>query len=176
MNNEYDDSVVGNVINSYRELGSIAKVAAALGLSTVKVRKILITHGLWESKTSKAICEKYAMGITTEAIAYSLGTSVNNVLAYTPYDRGIYLKENRSEDSINSSNYRARKKSASQNQVYSSSTGNRGIAHSDSVIDDCDVPYVVHLELNFGDDLSDNEVHILKDYCHCSNGRSITRY
>ena len=49
------------------------------------------------------------------------------------------------------------------------------MACSDSIIDDCDVPYVVHLELDFGDDLSDNEVHILKDYCHCSNGRSITR-
>ena len=173
MNNEYDDSVVGDVIDSYRELGSISKVAAALGLSTVKVRKILITHGLWESKTSKAIGDMYALGVPPQFIAYDLGTSINNVLAYTPYDRGVYLKETRSADSVNSAKYRDRKKSASEGQVYTRS--NRGSDGKSYHIDDCDVPFVVHIELDFGEDLSLRDRQILIDYGDCSNGRKITR-
>ena len=43
---------VREVIRLYSSNNSILETARAAGLSTVKVRKILITEGLWESDTS----------------------------------------------------------------------------------------------------------------------------
>ena len=80
----------------------------------------------------------YALGVPSHYIAYSLGTFINNVLAYIPYDRGIYFKETRSADSENSAKYRDRKKVASEGQVYILS--NRGKDGKSYHIDDCDVP------------------------------------
>ena len=40
---------VESVIASYAKNNSILKTAKETGISTVKVRKILITEGLWES-------------------------------------------------------------------------------------------------------------------------------
>ena len=57
-------------------------------MSTVKVRKILITEGLWESDTSIKIGNLLAQGLTTEEIAEKLYMSVKNVQAYMPYERG----------------------------------------------------------------------------------------
>ena len=51
-------------------------------MSTVKVRKILITEGLWESDTSIKIGNLLAQGLTTEEIAEKLYMSVKNVQAY----------------------------------------------------------------------------------------------
>ena len=45
------------VIEAYRRLGSVKAVAEYLGVSVVKVRRILITAGLWRSERSNAILD-----------------------------------------------------------------------------------------------------------------------
>ena len=73
---------VKEVIDSYTINQSILETAKATGISTVKVRKILITEGLWQSNTSIKIGELLSQGMTTEEIADRLYMSVKNVQAF----------------------------------------------------------------------------------------------
>ena len=57
---------VESVIASYAKNNSILETAKDTGISTVKVRKILITEGLWESDTSLKIGDLLKHGMTTE--------------------------------------------------------------------------------------------------------------
>ena len=75
---------VESVIASYANNNSILETARETGISTVKVRKILITEGLWESDTSLKIGDLLKRGMTTEEIADTLYMSVKNVQAYNP--------------------------------------------------------------------------------------------
>ena len=43
------------IIASYKENGSVKKTAEELGTSVIKVRRVLITEGLWSSATSRTI-------------------------------------------------------------------------------------------------------------------------
>ena len=46
------DELIDEIIQAYQSTHSILETAQIIGVSTVKVRKILITEGLWESDTS----------------------------------------------------------------------------------------------------------------------------
>ena len=70
---------VESVIASYAKNNSILETAKDTGISTVKVRKILITEGLWESDTSLKIGDLLKRGMTTEEIADTLYMSVKNL-------------------------------------------------------------------------------------------------
>ena len=105
------------VIDSYISNNSILETAKATGVSTVKVRKILITEGLWESDTSIKIGELLKQGMTTEEIANTLYMSIKNVQAYMPYERGVYGGEEPSKEAIRSDKYRNRMKKAASMQV-----------------------------------------------------------
>lgn len=83
-------TLVNEVIKVYSSNNSILETAKATGISTVKVRKILITEGLWESDTSIKIGSLLQQGMTTEQIAETLYMSVKNVQAYMSYKRGVY--------------------------------------------------------------------------------------
>lgn len=116
---------VKSVVGSYLENNSILETAKATGLSTVKVRKILITEGLWQSDTSKQIKELLNRGMTTAEIAGTLYMSVKNVQAYMPYERGVYGGEDLSKDAIRSDKYRNRMKQAASMQVLKSTDKNK---------------------------------------------------
>ncbi|MBO5155065.1 MAG: hypothetical protein J6C00_12060 [Eubacterium sp.] len=105
------------VVDSYTTNNSILETAKATGVSTVKVRKILITEGLWESDTSIKIGELLNEGMTTEEIANTLYMSIKNVQAYMPYERGVYGGEELSKEAIRSDKYRNRMKKAASMQV-----------------------------------------------------------
>lgn len=105
------------VIDSYISNNSILETAKATGVSTVKVRKILITEGLWESDTSIKIGELLKQGMTTEEIANTLYMSIKNVQAYMPYERGVYGGEELSKEAIRSDKYRNRMKKAASMQI-----------------------------------------------------------
>ena len=70
---------VEQIIKLYAGNNSILETAKAIGVSTVKVRKVLITEGLWESDTSIKIGEFLKQGLTTEEIANTLYMSVKNI-------------------------------------------------------------------------------------------------
>ena len=45
------------IIDVYKETGSVKETAERLGTYPIKVRRVLITEGMWESKTSIQIGE-----------------------------------------------------------------------------------------------------------------------
>lgn len=115
---------VKSVIASYENNNSVLETAKETGISTVKVRKILITEGLWESDTSLKIGDLLKRGMTTEEIADTLYMSVKNVQAYMPYERGVYGGEELSKEAIRSDKYRNRMRKAAAMQVIRSNAGN----------------------------------------------------
>ena len=111
------DELIDEIIQAYQATNSILETAKIIGVSTVKVRKILITEGLWESDTSNKIGALLKQGYQTEEVAKILCMSVKNVQAYMPYERGTYGGTQISGDAIRSGNYRNRMKSAAGMQV-----------------------------------------------------------
>lgn len=111
------DKQIDEIIQSYQSIHSILETAKIIGVSTVKVRKILITEGLWESDTSNKIGALLKQGYSTEEVAKILCMSVKNVQAYMPYERGTYGGTQISGDAIRSGNYRNRMKNAAGMQV-----------------------------------------------------------
>ena len=111
------ENQVAETVRLYLTNNSILETARATGMSTVKVRKILITEGLWESDTSRKIGTLLNQGLTTEEIAETLYMSVKNVQAYMPYERGIYRGDELSQDAVRADRYRNRMKIAASMQV-----------------------------------------------------------
>ena len=108
---------VSKIIALYESNHSVLKTAEVAGMSTVKVRKILITEGLWESETSVRVGTLLNRALSTEEIAERLHISIKNVQAYMPYERGLYGTENASADAVRAERYRSRIKQAASMQV-----------------------------------------------------------
>ena len=83
-------SVYQEVIDSYKDTGSILETAEQVGISKVKVQRILITEGMWTSKSSDLIGHYYSQKLSTAEIAKLLNMSIKNVQAYIPYSKGEY--------------------------------------------------------------------------------------
>lgn len=116
-------TLVKSIIDSYHTNHSILKTAKATGASTVKVRKVLITEGLWESDTSIKIGALLKQGLTTEEIAKTLWMSIKNVQAYMPYERGLYGGDELSQEAVRADKYRNRMKKAASMQVVKKKKG-----------------------------------------------------
>lgn len=165
---------VKEIINLYSINRSILETSKAIGVSTVKIRKILITEGLWESDTSIKIGNLLKQGLTTEEIAETLHMSVKNVQAYMPYERGIYRGEGLSLEAIRSEKYRNRMKNAASMQVVKRTQGEDMSKRMKDMTDektaktrgnDNDKPEILrlHLELDMKF-VDDEELQILKKY------------
>jgi len=109
------ETVYQEIIKTYLDKRRIEAVAAALNVSEVKVRKVLITEGLWSSPTSTRVKYYYEQGITSEKIAELLHTTVKAVQQYMPYSKGIYRGDYPSEDARYSAEYRERIRIAKEN-------------------------------------------------------------
>lgn len=118
MAKKISESIWEDVVQAYIDTGSILDTAAKCKVSTVKVRKILITEGLWSSKTSEQIDELLKNGFNSAQVAEKLCMSIKNVQAYMPYERGVY-DEDRSVDAVRSGRYRDRMKVAAGMQKVS---------------------------------------------------------
>ncbi|MCQ2432474.1 MAG: hypothetical protein MJ175_07720 [Clostridia bacterium] len=104
-----DTELYTAIISTYKDTGSVSRTADILGTNNLRVRRVLITEGLWSSKTSKAIGELYAQGMSVADIAKRLIISEKNVQSYLPYTKGMYTEDDRSNDGIRSKRYRTRK-------------------------------------------------------------------
>lgn len=110
------DELYELIVDEYKKTGSVKKVVENLGSNTIKVRRVLITEGLWESETSKSVGELYKNGKSVKEIAGILCMSEKNVQSYMPYTRGAYGGE-KSNDAIRSEEYRGRMQNAANNQA-----------------------------------------------------------
>lgn len=103
-----DDFLYESIIVSYLETQSVLKTARALSVSEVKVRRVLLTEGLWSSRTSLQIEHYRRKNMTAAQIADVLHTTEKAVQQYLPYERGIYNKAARTADALHSAQYRER--------------------------------------------------------------------
>lgn len=102
------------IIDSYLETGSVLKTSRALSVSEVKVRRVLLTEGLWSSRTSLQVQHYYNQNMTASQIARLLHTTEKAVQQYMPYERGMYNKEDRTTDAQHSAIYRERMRRAKE--------------------------------------------------------------
>ena len=122
-----DRKIYDRVVEAYRSLGSVGEVVKSVGLSEVKVRRILITEGLWSSRTSRQIASLLEEGLATQEIADRMQTSVKAIEAYLPSRRGVYDEEDRSIAAIRSEEYRRRNEAALQKQVSHAKDGSHSM-------------------------------------------------
>ncbi|MBE5838891.1 IS1096 element passenger TnpR family protein [Butyrivibrio sp.] len=109
------DDLYDLIIEEYHKTGSVSQVAENLNTNKIKVRRVLITEGLWESRSSKQVGELFAQGMSVKEIAKELCMSEKNVQSYMPYTRGAY-GGSKSNDAERSGEYRARQISAETKQ------------------------------------------------------------
>lgn len=84
----------------YTEKMSLQAIADALSLNPIKVRKLLITAGVYESDTAKLVqqtfntlreTQSYSAAVTSTMSALQL--SRPSVTSYLPYEKGVYFPE-----------------------------------------------------------------------------------
>ncbi len=72
------------------------KEVHGIGLSTAKIRKILITGGLWSTERSREVAELYEQYGSVGRVAEELGLSAGLVATYLPYQKTVYDLEEKS--------------------------------------------------------------------------------
>jgi len=103
--------LVETVCFKYKPGVSVRAIAKEMELSPMKVRKILITGGVYSTDLSTEIGELYKDGKTVSEIAELLYTTTANVNSYLPYERIIYNMEERSTEADRQARYRERLRS-----------------------------------------------------------------
>ncbi|MCD8225313.1 MAG: plasmid pRiA4b ORF-3 family protein [Clostridiales bacterium] len=110
---EVTNELYAQVIEDYEETHSVRKTARNCHTSMVTAQRILITAGLWSSKSSRQIKGLLDQGMTADQIAQELSLTKDAVYAYMPYSRGNYgVKQ--TEDAQYSRDYRKRMKAAEE--------------------------------------------------------------
>lgn len=158
------------IIEEYQRNGSVGYTAEILNVNKTKVRRVLITHGLWSSKTSREIGELHNQGLTVKEIAAELCLSEKAVQTYLPYTR--VFKSNNMNDAQRCKNYRTRKESAVSRQV--SRCGKGGIVMLNNTIKTSrQLPKAlkIHLELDLSN-LSKTDKETLHKYAGMEMGIS----
>lgn len=79
--------VIGGI---YAKTGELSKTAEEIGLSPIKVKKILITGGLYENDTAKEVLRLYEDGHSPFEIQEITGLGKSAVNGYLPYTKAPY--------------------------------------------------------------------------------------
>ena len=99
----------------YTDKMSLQAIADALALNPIKVRKLLITAGVYESDTAKLVqqtfntfreTQDYSTAVTSTMAALQL--SRPSVTSYLPYEKGVYFPEDAEAENISAGAERQR--------------------------------------------------------------------
>lgn len=108
------DAIQGDLIclavNEYNRSENVRAVAKTIGISPMKVRKLLITAGAYKTELSEEIASLYAEGISINDIAVLLNMSFASVSSYLPYNHAAYKLPDRSVNADSAARARSRKK------------------------------------------------------------------
>ena len=100
-----------DIVEAYKTCKSITKIARKLKVSEERVRRTLISEGLWTSRSAAPIVQLFREGKTVPEIAEKLTISEKTVQSYIPYSKGMYGGE-RSDSAKRSVEYRDRMRKA----------------------------------------------------------------
>ena len=99
----------------YTDKTSLQAIADALSLNPIKVRKLLITAGVYESDTAKLVrqtfntlreTQNYSTAVTSTMAALRLSHA--SVTSYLPYEKGVYFPETAEAENISAGAERQR--------------------------------------------------------------------
>lgn len=161
---------IEKVVRVYTKTGSISETALQTEISATKVRKILITEGLWSSTRSLQIRELANQGKSSAEIAEALQISMVMVRNYLPYKKGLYDEPEKTDTALRSMKYRTRNRtyaeksrSREQQKPEALPAGQEVAAYGEKK-----VPYamLLHLELRESqlDSMPANTAKILAKY------------
>lgn len=107
---EVQAELIEAIATEYSSGSSIRTVAKTFSLSPMKVRKLLITGGVYSTEYSEQIAALYKDGKTVAEIAEILHTTTANINSYLPYERIVYKMDEKSVEADRQQRYRDRKK------------------------------------------------------------------
>ena len=98
-----------DIVKEYKKEKNITKTAQKAKISPSKVKKILITEGVYECPLSKKIAEMRLEGLSKKIICKRLNISPNLYSANSPYEKGEYNSSNPSHNALKIRRYRKNK-------------------------------------------------------------------
>ena len=157
--------VLDRIVAEFKNGTPIKEIAKKLGISEVKVRRVLITEGLWHSFTSDEVIKLVNEGFSTAEIAEKQQKPLKTVQAYMPYSRGEY-GQTQTYNAEQSKKFRERNKEFAKKQpvrsevremksidIWKEKEGYSGDGHK-----------VLKLHMELIADVDDREEGILKKY------------
>lgn len=108
-----DQDLYQRIIAAFKQTGSVDSTAQLCGTYAIKVRKVLITEGLWHSKKSDAVNALRERGYSVSEIAEALGMEEKNVQFYLPYT-GNHMSGERTDSSERVAVFRQRSRNAAE--------------------------------------------------------------
>lgn len=110
------EELIEIVSEVYKETGELKLTAERFNMSPLKVRKILITAGIYKSKLEDEINELYNQGKTITQIMEITGLKKSSVNGYFPYTKSVYNTKEISANAERIQLYRRRKRLVSRLQ------------------------------------------------------------
>ena len=109
----YDlDKIMKNLLDavseSFEETGELKQTAAEFDMSPLKIRKLLITSGVYSNEISKVVNDLHAAGKSIADIQELTGLKKSSVNGYLPYTKSIYKSEELSMNAERINVYRSR--------------------------------------------------------------------
>ena len=94
-------------VDLYNADFSLQAIAGEIGLNPIKVRKLLITAGVYESETAEMVQDTFNEYIETQSYttailstAVALNLSKSSITSYLPYEKGVYFSNTTPGDKI----------------------------------------------------------------------------
>jgi predicted transcriptional regulator len=182
-----DEKLMEKILEVYRDTGSLLRTAEEMGFAYAKIRKVLITLGVYSTQFSREVLLLRDKGCSVVDIASELGTTVKRVSAWLPYEKNMYSLPEKSQEAKRCDNYRKRIYTARKNSVMNKFTknkkenktmsknelGDNTVNKGDAVRTPGD-PIRLHLKL-YDDCINEDDQQILKEFGRSSTGTSVER-
>lgn len=101
------------VTESYKETGEMKLTAEEFDMSALKIRKLLITAGVYHNKLSDQVNELYTEGRTLIEIGRITGLGRSSINGYLPYSKAVYNPKELSQNAERIKVFRNRQKAIS---------------------------------------------------------------
>ena len=103
-------ALVETAVEAYNETGELKLAAEELSMSALKIRKLLITAGVYHNELSDEVNRLFAEGKSVGEIQSALKLGKSSVNGYLPYTKIVYKTEELSKNACRITVYRERKK------------------------------------------------------------------